>query len=521
MKKILYTLLLSCLLISSCDVEVTNPNDLEVKIFWKTEADAQSGLNAVYNMFYKPGLYTRWIWFRYDLASDEAFSSSPWLELADWTRFNYANYNFWEGNAWTYRDSYEAIYRANQVLHYTPDITFGNETEKTYVLGQAYFLRALHYYNLALLWGSENNSLAIVLEPSSPGDTPEGHNVTEVWQQVKDDLASAINMLPASWDDTNKGRATIGAAKALRAKCLMQQHEWEAAKQELEWLVTGEGSQYYGLANNFKDNFTHLAENNIESVFELQYSDAHKAPAGDGDFDIDPNLGQNRAQFFGPPGIGWTDGEARSWLVDEFKSELNNDGEYDIRLKTSLFYEGMDVDFADNDRMYSRDMGAWQQDNYIGRVFIRKYASDYYRDYEDYHNPINIRLIRYADVMLMYAECLANTTSGSLNEAVDLVNEIRARVNMPELAVNHPEAVADKTAFLKRLQIERSLELCHEGQRWADLKRWGLFDTSAGLNELKQRDSDFNNFVIGRHSSLPIPSNEIDNNAGLQQNPNY
>ncbi len=521
MKKILYTLLISCLFFSSCEVEVTNPNDLEVSVFWKTEVDAQSGLNAVYNMFYKPGLYTRWIWFRYDLTSDEAGSSSPWLELADWTRFNYSNYNFWEGNAISYHASYETIYRANQVLHYTPDIAFDNEDDKEYVLGQAYFLRALQYYNLALLWGSDNNSLAIVLEPSSPSDTPEGHPVSDVWAQAVSDLDKAIAMLPASWDDTNKGRATIGAAKALKAKCLMQQHEWDAAKTELDWLVTGEGKQYYGLVSNFKDNFTHLNENNSESVFEIQYSDAHKAPAGDGDFDIDPNLGQNRAQFFGPPGVGWTDGESRTWLVDAFKEELNNDGEYDIRLKTSLFYEGMDADFEDNDAIYGQPMSVWQQDNYKGRAFIRKYASDYYRDYEDYHNPINIRVIRYADVLLMYAECLANTSSGSLAEAVALVDQIRTRSNMPNLSVNHLEATQDKTSFLKRLQTERSLELCHEGLRWADLKRWGLLETAQGLEEVQQRDGDFNNFQIGKHICLPIPSDEIDNNAGLQQNPNY
>ncbi|MCU4155637.1 RagB/SusD family nutrient uptake outer membrane protein [Carboxylicivirga sp. A043] len=521
MKKILFTIIISSLIFSSCDVEVTNPNDLEVKIFWKTEADAQSGLNAVYNMFYKPGLYTRWIWFRTDLTSDEAFSSSPWLELADWTRFIYNNYNFWEGNAWTYRDAYETIYRANQVLNKVPDIEFANAEDKNYVLGQAYFLRALQYYNLALLWGSDNPSVAIVLEPSSPGDTPVGNTESAIWNQVESDLQMAIDMLPASWDDTNKGRATIGAAKALLAKSLMQQQRWDAAKTQLEWLVKGEGKQYYGLAPSFKDNFTHFAENNIESVFELQYSDVHKAPAGDGDFDIDPNLGQNRAQFFGPPGVGWTDGESRSWLVDAFKAELNQDGEYDARLKESLFYEGMDTDFEGNDKIYRFNMDVWQQDNYRGRVFIRKYASDYYRDFEDYHNPINIRLIRFADVMMMYAECLANMPSGDLGEAVALVNLIRNRSNMPDLAVNHLAATQDKAAFLKRLQVERSLELCHEGHRWADIKRWGLLNSTEGLDELRGRDSDFNNFVMGKHDCLPIPSSEVDNNPGLQQNPNY
>lgn len=522
MRKILYSvMLLLGLIVTSCEVDVTNPNDLTVNSFWKSEADAQSGVNAIYNMFYKPGTYSRWIWFRLDLTSDEALSSSPWIDLADWTRFIYNNYNFWEGNSWTYRDCYEAIYRANQVLNYVPEIEFADENYKNQLLGQAYFLRALFYYDLALLWGGENKSLPIVLEPSKPGDTPEGHTEAEVWAQVQSDLTEAISKLPASWDDSNKGRATKGAALALRAKSYMQQHNWEAARADLEWLVKGEGAGNYGLVANFQDNFTHLNENNIESVFEIQYSDVHKAPAGDGDFAIDPNLGLNRGQFFAPPGIGWTDGEVRPWLVNEFKKELNLDGGYDIRLRHSVFYKDMATDFPGNNKVYRFGMDVWNQDNYKNRVFFRKYGTDYYRDYDDYHSPVNVRVIRYADVLLMYAECLANLPSGSLTEAVALVDRIRDRVNMPPLILNHPEAVASKAAFLKRLQMERSLELCLEGHRWADIKRWGLTDNEAGLAELKQRDPDFNNFQIGKHNRLPIPSNEINNNAGLTQNPGY
>jgi len=521
MKKVLFNILAAALLLSACEVDVENPNDLEVRAFWKNEADAKSGVNAVYNMFYKPGMYTRWFWFRTDLTSDEAGSSSPWIELADWTRFLYNNYNFWEGNSITYQTCYEAIYRANQVLYYTPDIVFADQTAKDQVLGQAYFLRALFYYNLVNLYGSDNASLPIVLLPSKPGDTPAGHTQADVWAQVDSDLGEAIAKLPASWSEGDKGRVTKGAAYALRAKARMQQYDWTGAKADLEWMVTGEGKQYYGLVTNYKDNFTHFNENNIESVFEIQYSDVHKAPAGDGDFDIDPNLGMNRGQFFAPPGIGWTDGEVRPWLVTEYKKELNNDGTYDTRLRDNVFYQEMANDFPNNDKVFGQSMDVWTRDNYKNRCFFRKYESDYYRNYDDYHNPINIRVIRYADVMLMYAECIANIPGGDLNQAVALVDLVRARSNMPALSVNHLEATQSAAAFLKRLQTERALELCLEGQRWFDLKRWGLLDNQAGIDELKSRDGDFNNFVIGKHSSLPIPSNEVNNNEGLTQNPNY
>ena len=95
-------------------LDVDNPNTPTVDQAWKTEQDAEMGLNAAYNMFYKPSTWTRWIYFRYDLSSDEGHSTSPWGELADWTRFRYFNYNFWDGNNWHWRDFYKAIFRANQ-----------------------------------------------------------------------------------------------------------------------------------------------------------------------------------------------------------------------------------------------------------------------------------------------------------------------------------------------------------------------------------------------------------------------
>lgn len=521
MKKILYTGL-AVFIFAACKVEVNNPNTITTGTFWKSEQDAEYGINAVYNMFYKPGTYSRWLWFRLDLTSDEGFSQSPWAELKEWTRFQYNNYNFWEGNAWTYRDFYEAIFRANQVLHYVPEITFSDQAKKDRILGQAYFLRGLYNYNLALLWGGPNKSLPIVLELSTPGMQPEGHTGDEVYEQAIKDFTEAERLLPAEWDANNKGRATKGAALAFRAKTYMQLHRWNEAKTDLEWLVEGAGQQHYGLTQNYFDNFNKDTENNIESVFEIQYSDIHKAPAGDGDFDVDPNLGLNRGQFFAPPDIGWTDGELRPWLVSEFKKERNLDNNFDIRLRYTAFYEGMENDFANNDRIYRFTSNAdlWNRQNWKGRVFFRKYGSDYYRDFDDYHNPTNVRLIRFADVLLMYAECIAES-NGSLADAVALVNRVRARVNMPALAINHPQATTDRNAFLKRLQMERVLELATEGHRWADIKRWGLVDNESGLNELKQRDPDFENFVIGKHSRLPIPSDEKANNPNIDQNPNY
>lgn len=525
MKKIIYLILLITTL-SSCDVSVINPNTLTGQTFWKSESDAKFGLNAVYNMFYKPAMYTRWYWFRTDLTSDEGFSASPWAELKDWTSFNYLNYDFAEGNTLQYHSLYQTIFRANQVIVNVPAINFANQADKDIILAQAYFLRGLAYYQLATFYGSSNKSIAIVLEPSKPGDTPSGHDKTTVYNQAISDFTQSLTMsIPEVWSEIDKGRATKGAAYAFRAKCYMQLHDYESAQTDLNWLVEGEGSTHYGLVANFQDNFTTANENNEESVFELQYSDINKAPSGDDDFATDPNLGQNRGQFFAPPGIGWTDGELRPWIVEEFKRELNLDAKYDVRLKYTALYEGMDSDFDNNNRIYKFDLkGAdaniWSEGNWRGRVFFRKYSSEHYRDFDDYHNPTNIRMVRYSDILLLYAECIAEN-GGDLSKAVGYVNRVRARVNMPELATNHLAATLSNDAFLKRLQMERMLELCSEGHRWIDIKRWGLLESQDGINELKARDVDFNNFTIGKHDCLPIPSSETSNNLNISQNTNY
>lgn len=519
MKKIIY-IIFAVFFLSSCDVNVDNPNTFKVDDYWKTEQHARYGINATYNMFNKPSTFSRWLWFRFDLTSDEGFSESPWAELKEWTRFIYNNYEFGEGNVHTYSGCYQAIFRANQVLTYVPNIEFKDEKEKERILGQAYFLRGLYYSVLAELWGSENPSLGIVLEPSSTGMKPQGHTGAEIYEQAIKDMTEAQKLLPEYWDGDDKGRATKGAALAQRAKCYMQLHKWDEAKNDFYWLVEGDGKKYYDLVGDYFYNFDVDHKNNIESVFEIQYSG--KNTGGDGDFEIDPNLGLNRSQFFAPPNIGWNDGELRPWLVTELKKEKDINDNYDIRLKYTAYYAGQENDFPNNEKIYGRvsNTKLWEEDGWGGRVFFRKYSTGFYRDFDDYYAPINVRWIRFADVLLMYAECIAES-GGDLAAAVAHVDRVRARVDMPKLAVNHPEAATNKDKFLKRLQMERVMELASEGHRWADIKRWGLLDTQAGVDELKSRDADFNNFVIGKNSSLPMPSTEVNNNPNIKQNPKY
>ncbi|WP_461532172.1 RagB/SusD family nutrient uptake outer membrane protein [Sinomicrobium sp.] len=500
------SILASCLLaMFSCenDLDVENPNSLTVDQFWQTPEDAQQGVNSIYAMFYKDGTWARWMYFRLDLTSDEGFSKSPWVELADWTRFSYINYDFWEGNNVTWRDNYKAIFRANQVLAYVPDIEFSDEHKKQELLGEAKFMRGFYYYYTALLW----ENIPIVLNPSTTTELPKQATLEEVHQQIEADLNDAFNALPPQWDDANLGRPTKGAAKAMLAKLYMQQHQWEKAEAALAYLISGEGA-LYSLVNNFADNFTAANENNSESVFEIQYGDHNLGGTGETQ---DAAVSTTRSQFFAPRNIGWSDGQARFWLVDAFKQEKTADDKIDERLRYSLYYPDLTADFGD--LIYGRE---WEWDD--DECWFRKYQRND-RTTEDYFNPINYRLIRYADILLRYAEVLNEL--GRTSEAYTYVDQVRERAGMRPLAEAYPSIGNDKQAFLERLKTERVLELVGESVRWEDLKRWGDLDSQAAVDEIAKRDPDFENFEVGKHIRMPIPLSDVNNNPNLDQNPDY
>ncbi|AMJ65781.1 RagB/SusD family nutrient uptake outer membrane protein [Hymenobacter sp. PAMC 26628] len=133
---------------------------------------------------------------------------------------------------------------------------------------------------------------------------------------------------------------------------------------------------------------------------------------------------------------------------------------------------------------------------------------------ENFTSGINLRVIRYADVLLQ-AEALNEL--GQTATAVPLVNQVRQRMGLaPISAANY-----NQTSLRLYMRTERGRELAGEGQRWFDINRWGLLDNQAGLNDLITRDSDFTNFRLGVSKYMPIPQNDIDIDPGVKQNPGY
>jgi hypothetical protein len=510
MNKII-TILLLGVITASCDdyLEITNPNRQTTDTFWTTSEGAKQGVMAIYSMFSKPGGLTRWIYFDLDLRSDEGYSASPWIELQNSTKFIVINYDFVAYRS-VWDDHYRAIYRANQAIKFIPDIAM-DETLKAQLIAEAKFLRAYFYFNLVSLWGN----VPMVTEPNVITELEPYSTIEQNWAQVETDLRDAIAVLPPSYTGVEIGRPTKGAAFALLGKALMQQRKYQDALDAFEWLVEGEGKSLYGLTPDYADNFRHTTEYNIESVFEVSFSDKIAGPPTEGEDFADHTLGNNRAQFFAPRGIGWSDGQCRRWVVDEFLTEQTIDGERDPRLAVTCLFNNTDEGGPTETMVYGQTF----EQRFPGsdEVWFHKYQNDYWRSFENYHSPINVRVIRYADVLLMYAEALNALEQTSA--AYQYVDRVRERSNMAKLADIMPEMTDDE--FLEQLKHERVVELAGESVRWNDLVRWEDLDSQEGIDGVAARDPDFANFMLGRDKLLPIPQSERDINDNLEQNPNW
>jgi len=510
MKKIIILSILASFVITGCDQEldIANPNEATVEAFWKNQADAVAGVNAVYSTLHR-GAISRWMPFYYIIRSDEGKSTSPATDIVNnMDQFIVTDYNFW-GAYDIWKDIYVGIFRANQVLDNVPAIAM-DEALKNRVLGEAKFLRGLFYYNLVSLWGN----VPLMLNASSPNDKPVTSTEADVWAQVERDLSEAVSVLPLSYGSEDLGRATKGAAQALLAKAYMQQGKYAQALAPLEWLVEGEGSGIYDLMPDYRDNFLVTTENNMESVFEWQF-ELNPSENHDDDTDIgrpdNLNYGTSLAQFFGPSGIGWSDGEAQRWVVNEFLVEPTAAGERDPRLAGSFLFDYTDEAGPDATNIYGQTFTQrYGTDN--KRVWFRKFQNDHWKDFEGYNSPNNWRYIRYSDVLLMYAEAL--NAEGSTAAAYEHVDRVRERAGLQKLSVTKPGL--NEAQFLEQLKHERLLELSGEGHRWNDLARWGDLGP-----QLASRDNAFSNFVVGKHERLPIPQQEIDINPSLEQNPDW
>lgn len=494
-RALLSLMVLGGLAACSSDLNVTNPNQVNSETFWTSAADAQQAVNATYNTLLRLGTFLRWQGFSYDIRSDIGYSPSPWTDLANFNKFTFATYDF-DVNHDTWNDTYTGIFRANQVIANVPKINMDPVLRARFV-GEAKFIRGLLYFHLMTLYGG---NIPLITAPPLPGDRPPSSDSAHVWSQIEADLTDAAASLPVKYTNSSDiGRATSGAAKGLLGKVLLQEHKWADAATQLQAVIQ---SNQYALDSDYGRNFTAAGKNNVESLFEVQVGDPTLAGS-------QAIFGLNISKMIGPCGPSFCDGRPTTWFFSQFFLDSTTTGQVDPRLDATIFWNkpgGEDVYGTQFAVRYATNLANHTPDT----LFFKKYGEYYIPGDQSWDASIDYKVLRYADILLMYAEAL--NEQGQTTQAFQYINQVRARVNLKPLAGLNQSQLRD--AILH----ERLLEFGLEGQRWLDLGRQNLF---SDLPTLQAHDAEFNFFVPGKSLLLPIPTAEINLNPNVHQNPGW
>ena len=485
--KLKYNLIAIALLgfsFSSCsDFLEQNPQtDLSENDFYKTADDILSAVNGVYSSLQEGDIYGNWYVFG-EIPSDNTRNqlSGSVTTQNEFDQFYIDTQNSMIANFW--KAAYKVINRTNTVLGRIDGIEINTELANRYKL-ECKFIRALMYFNLVRVYGdvplilkeiSISESYDILREPKE-----------NVYNQIIADLKEAQD-LPVSYSTAEDGRATQGAAKALLANVYMTLHKYAEAETILAEIIN---SGRYSLLENtpgslnidgYKNVFSPVNHNSKEGIFEIQFL---KGGYGEG---------SNYANNFAPENSGTN-------VVAVGGTGGNNIPEMDIY---NAYEEGdlrrdfsMSLGYYDN-----RKNNEWVESRYVCKFMDVPYQNN------DASN--NYPVIRYADVILMYAEAL--NQNGKTAEACKYLNMTRRRGFGYQTTETSPVDLqtTDKAQFALMVEQERRVELAFENHRWFDLIR-----TGRAVEVMKSKGFSLNETNL----ICPIPQKQIDVNPKLTQN---
>lgn len=557
-------------------LDYTPGDQMSGQTFWQTEDHARQAAVGMYAAMKEPWCFG--MEFTFDMCSDLADGTSPWSDVSRGDAFSSNSSGV--QNHWQYL--YELVHRANTVIRNVAGMPISQETIDR-VTGEARFLRAMAYFRMLNCWGGVpyydetcdiNEEFAHLDAPRCTADELRGH--------ILDDLTDAIRKLPVSWDAADLGRATKGAAYALRGKVYLFNRQWDEAVADFEEIVYNKTYNYgYSLHPDYNDLFRlYNGRHSDEMIFSIQSIDGNTAGYA---LDIVSYFGNkstmrliagNRivpsttlvdmyenpdgSQFDWDdvfPGFNAGDSQMRRRLmcvaIDQGSTEVTSTLDSDTtkvmdayrlrdpRLCLNVItpyshYLGTDAGSSPMDKQFVladptkggapmeamafiRNSEGWN--SYFWRKWIPTGNLDgYWGEYT--RTPYEFPLIRLGDVLLMLAE--AYNESGATDKAVIELNKVRERVGMPGLDSGAAWlAVSGKEDMAERIRRERAFELAGEGQRYWDLKRWGLLEQSVKNATDIFGDLMYTRTYQERHQLWPIPLVEMERNLNLTQNPGW
>jgi len=462
--KTLLLVLPALILVVSCgdDFTILAPqSERNVENFYQSDSDFRVAINGAYAGIAGNDLYGRNLMLLHEMRSDNTFNGGGATGLAESlqriSRFDELPGSTELENTWA--GGYKVIASVNTILSRIDNVEFDNPSLADRIKGEALFIRSLVYYNLAVTYGNIPIQLD---EVTSPNVEINQVSAEVIYDQIITDLGTAENLLPASYSAEDIGRATSGAAATLLGLVHLTNGNNGQAEGALRRVVN---SQEYELVPNYLDIWGPSNENNIESVFEIQYKSGGQG-TGSGfteyystDLSISGGVGGGNV----PQGINDN-------LLETYDE---ND---DVRFETY----GTDID---------------------GLPFLNKYD---FNQTIAFDSDVNFIVFRYADVLLMLAEAI-----GESPEAYDLIDEVRERSGLTT-----PSSTLPGT-FEEILLLERRREFVGENKRWPDLLRFGVAPQVMAdfLSDEGFSPSDI-------RLLYPIPQRELDAAPGqLTQNP--
>lgn len=362
---------------------------------------------------------------------------------------------------------YKTIGRANQSIRYTENYGLTDQNYKNRLVGEAKFLRALHYFWLVRMFGD-----VPIQEIDNTESWVTRRSKADVYAYIEQDLLDAINLLPNKnqYPSADLGRATKGAAQGLLAKVYLYEEKWQQAYDMAGNVMT---SGQYGLESDYAKIWRVAGENGVESLFEVQ---ARGQSVAHGVQQYSQTQGAR-----GTGGWGWGFNVPSQNLLNAFNAAGDNiRRDATIIFRGETLYDGRLVPNTVENPMYNE----------------KAYSS---ANLGDADGDKNIRILRYGEILLIRAE--AATHIGA--DAATPLNLVRTRVNLAPISSPTKEDVWK----------ERRLELAFEHDRWFDIVRTGQGKAAMSANGKV--------FVVGKHELFPIPNNQIIQTPTIGQNPNW
>ena len=467
-------------------LEVSPRGDLTLDKFFKTEEHALLATNAVYSILRRWEVHT----FAYvgvtDILSDDADKGSEpndaaFLSDIDNLTFdagNIAPLTVWQGY-------YTAIYRANLAIENIPSCQM-NEILRGRLVAECKFLRGYFYFNLVRWFGN----VPLITKPLTADEFKQARVSKDlIYAQIVKDMTEAIAVLPekSQYASDDLGRVTKGAAKGMLAKVYLTLKDYpNAEKTALEVLNSTE----YDLTTDYTNIFTREGENGRESLFEVQCTNNSDLNNGGSQF--------NEIQGTrGSPDNGWGFNRPSDSFISEFEPG-------DPRRDATILYEG-EV-FPDGSDILAKNPNVFNA-RYNQKAWVPRVAGRL--------NGVgqgNIRILRFADVVLIAAEAL--NENGKTAPALTQLNAVRKRARGGANGILPDVKETDKVKLRTAIWHERRVEMGMEQQRWFDLVRTGQVEAA-----MKKHGK---NNVSAKHLLLPIPQKEIDlSGQTLTQNLGY